>query len=90
MARMGSDPTRLQRRAAGYDARRYARSQEARLVAGFFLILYLVGGPLIWWFYGPAGMLLGLGCITAGLVTFLLLFGLMTLIGWWANREDGA
>jgi hypothetical protein len=80
MARMG-------RRKRGFDARRYARSQEARLVLGFFLLLYGVGGPLIWWFYGTAGMALGLGCITGGLLVFLLVYGLVALIGWWANRE---
>lgn len=73
----------------GFDPRRFARSQEVRLVAGFFLLLYGVGGPLIWWYYGTGGMLLGFGCFTLGLLVFLLLYGLVSLMGWWANREPG-
>lgn len=69
-----------------FDPRRYARAQEVRLVAGFFVLLYGVGGALIWWFYGRAAALLGLACITGGLLFFLLIYALFSLIGWWANR----
>ncbi len=74
------------RKRRGFDARRYARTQEVRLVVGFFVLLYLVGGALIWWFYGRAAALLGLGCISGGLLFFLLVYAMVTLIGWWANR----
>lgn len=79
---------RMARRKQGFDARRYARSQEVRLVAGFFVILYFVGGPLIWLFYGAGGALLALLCMTGALVFFLLLYGLVTLLGRWANKGD--
>lgn len=74
------------RKRRGFNARRYARTQEVRLVVGFFVLLYLVGGALIWWFYGRAAALLGLGCISGGLLFFLLVYAMVTLIGWWANR----
>ncbi len=77
---------RMSRR-TGFDARRFARSQEVRLVVGFFVILYLVGGPLIWHFYGAGGALLALLCMTGALVFFLLLYGLVSLLGIWANRD---
>jgi hypothetical protein len=74
------------RRPSGFNPRRYARSQEARLVLGFFLLLYVVGGGLIAWFYGLRAMALGLACITGGLLLFLALYGLVALIGWWAGE----
>lgn len=77
----------MARRRSEFNARRYARSQEVRLVAGFFVILYVVGAPLIWLFYGAGGALLAVLCMTGALVFFLLLYGLVSLIGRWGNRD---
>jgi hypothetical protein len=74
------------RRRSNFDARRFARSTEGRLVVAFFLLLYLVGGGLIWGFYGRAAALLGVACITGGLCFFLLLYAIMLLIGYWAGE----
>jgi len=83
-APMSDSPRRRANRT--FDPRRYARSQEVQLVAGFFVLLYLVGGALIWWFYGGPAAVLGITCITGGLIFFLLIYLLFSLIGWWANR----
>ena len=72
----------------GFDPRRYARSQDVRLVAGFFAIAYLVGGAVVGWFYGWRGALAAVFCLTAGLLFFLMIYGLVALVGWWANRDD--
>ena len=77
----------MRRKSRGFDPVRFARSTEGQLVIGFFLLLYFVGGGLIWYFYGPGGALLGWVCITGGLLFFLLLYAIVSLIGWWANRE---
>lgn len=74
------------RRRSSFDARRFARSTEARLVVAFFLLLYLIGGGLIWFFYGQYAALLGLVCITGGLFFFLFLYAIMILIGYWAGE----
>lgn len=74
------------RRRSSFDARRFARSTEARLVVAFFVLLYLVGGGLIWLFYGPAAALLGLACMTGGLCFFLFLYTIMILIGYLAGE----
>ena len=73
-------------RRRGFDPARFVRSTEGQLVIGFFVILYVVGGGLIWYFYGPGGAIAGGLCITGGLFFFLLLYGLVSLAGWWANR----
>jgi hypothetical protein len=71
----------------GFDPRRYARSQEVRMVAGFFAITIVLGGAGIWYFYGFQPAVLGVTCILGGLLAFLLLYGLVSLIGRWANRQ---
>ncbi len=80
MAAMGRRNTR-------FNPTVWARSTEGQMVIGFFLLLYIVGGALIWWFYGFAGMVLGLSCISGGLFLFILLYGIVSLLGWWANRD---
>jgi len=77
---------RASRRPA-FDPRRFARSTEGQLVIAFFLLLYGLGGGLIWFFYGQGAALLGLGCITGGLLFFLMLYGIMVLIGRWAGED---
>ena len=65
----------------GTDPGHYFRSTEAHLVLGFFLLLYLIGGGLIWLLYGFGAALLAGLCTTGGLLLFLLLYGLVTLLG---------
>lgn len=76
----------MSRRRRGFDPVHFVRSTEGQLVIGFFVILYVVGGALIWRFYGPGGAIAGWLCITGGVVFFLLLYGLVSLVGWWADR----
>ena len=54
------------------DLRAYARSTQARLIAGFLLVVFLVGDGLIFLFYGTGAGLAGLICLLAGLLPILL------------------
>jgi hypothetical protein len=65
---------------------RFVRTTEGQLVIGFFVILYVVGGALIWRYYGLGGAIAGWLCITGGLFFFVMLYGLISLAGWWADR----
>jgi hypothetical protein len=65
-----------------FDPRRFARTLEGQSAIAFFLLLYGVGGGLIWFFYGWAAALVGLACITGGLLVFLLLYAIMLFIGY--------
>lgn len=76
----------MRRKPSGFDPRRFVRTTEGQLVIGFFVLLYVVGGLLIYWFYGVGGMILGLSCITGGLFAFVLLYAIVSLIGWWAGE----
>ncbi len=49
------------------DLREYSKQTDRRLVIGALLILFIVGGGLIWWFYGTGAAGLGITCLMAGL-----------------------
>lgn len=74
------------RRDHEFNSRRYERGQEIRLLLGFVALLYVVGGALIWHFYGAAGAVLGLSCATIFLVVLALLYALIVLVGRWAGE----
>lgn len=53
--------------------RDYARQTDRRLIIGALLILFLVGGGLIWWLYGSGGASMGVFCMLAGLTPVILI-----------------
>ena len=73
------------------DLRRYARQTNARLIIGGILLLYLVGGGLIYIFYGKSAALTGLACLTLGLapvVLVWLILWVMEKVVEKANRDE--
>ena len=64
------------------DLRRYHRQTNRRLLIGFFLILFILGDGLIWYFYGREPALFGLFCLVAGTAPILLIY----LILLWIER----
>ena len=64
------------------DLREYARSTQMRLIAGFLLLVFLVGDGLIFLLYGRGAGLAGLICLLGALLPiFLVVFFL-----WLADR----
>jgi hypothetical protein len=61
------------------DLRRYARQTDIQLIAGFILLLLVVGEGLIWFFYGREGAILGLFCVGAGIAPIVLIWLLLSL-----------
>ena len=72
----------------GFNATHFTRSSEIRLLAAFFLLLAGVGGALIWLFYGANAAYLGWGCMAVFGFFFALVWGIMSLISWWANKDE--
>lgn len=64
------------------DLRAYARTTQARLIAGFLLLVFLIGDGLIFLLYGAGAGLAGLICLLAG----LLPIGLVVFFLWLADR----
>lgn len=63
------------------DLRQYARGTNRRLIAGLVVIVLVMGGALIYEFYGLSAALLGMVCITAGLLILLVIWGLLIVMG---------
>jgi len=71
------------------DLRKYARQTNFRLIAGFLLVLFVVGDGLIYLFYGRNAALMGLVCLVAGITPVILIIGVLWLIDWIAQRNRG-
>ncbi len=74
------------------NSRAHRAQTDRRLLLGFFALLFVVGGGLIWLLYGSGAAALGLGCMAlgaalAGLV-LLLMLGLQWLSDWLDRRDE--
>jgi len=54
------------------DLREFARSTQVRLIAGFLLLVFIVGDGLIFIIYGTGAGLAGLVCLLGALLPVLL------------------
>ncbi len=56
-----------------FDLRKYARQTNIRLLAGFIVLLFIIGDSLIYFVYGREAAILGILCLLAGLFPLLLI-----------------
>jgi uncharacterized SAM-binding protein YcdF (DUF218 family) len=71
-----------------FDLRKYARQTNLRLVAGFTLILFLIGDGLIWMIYGREAAILGFICLLAGLFPLVLISLVLWAMDWFVKRQN--
>ena len=71
------------------DLRNYARQTNRRLLFGGIVLLFLVGDGLIYLIYGREAALLGLLCLSVGLVPLLLIWLILSVIEWVVKRSQG-
>jgi len=64
------------------DLRDYAKNTDRRLVIGGLILLFVVGGGLIWWLYGSRGAGLGASCILAALTPVIFILIIFKAIDW--------
>ena len=73
--------------------RRHRERTDRNLLLGFFALLFVVGGGLIWLLYGGGAAAFGLGCMAVGAVlvglVLFIMFGLQWLSDWLERRELG-
>ncbi|NJD58451.1 MAG: hypothetical protein C3F13_08000 [Anaerolineales bacterium] len=72
----------------GRDLRKYSRQTNFRLVAGFVILLFIVGDGLIYIFIGKGAALMGLVCLISVLLPLLLIVLSLWLIDWIAKRNN--
>ncbi len=70
------------------DLRKYARNTNIRLLVGFILLLFIVGGGLIYMIYGPQGAFFGLICLLAGLSPLVLIALILWVMEWIVKRAN--
>jgi len=71
------------------DLRKYARDTNIRLLAGFILLLFIVGDGLIAIIYGSGAALMGALCLVAGLAPLGLIALALLGIDWIVKRDRG-
>lgn len=71
------------------DLRAYSRQTIIRLIAGVLVILFLVGGGLIYLIYGPAPAAFGLLCLGAALLPLVFITLILNLMEWIVKRYRG-
>ena len=64
------------------DLREYSKQTDRRLIFGALLILLVIGGGLIWYFYGAGGAGLGLTCVLAALSPVILILAVFLAADW--------
>jgi TM2 domain-containing membrane protein YozV len=70
------------------DLRQYARQTNFRLVAGFFLVLFIIGDGLIYLFFGREAAIMGLICLVAGIAPIILILLALWIIDWIVRRNN--
>jgi hypothetical protein len=70
------------------DMRKYSRQTTIGLIIGGLLLLFIVGGGLIYLIYGQSAALSGLGCLLFGLVPIGIISFILWLLGWISKRAN--
>lgn len=70
------------------DLRKYARNTNIQLLVGFIILLFAVGGSLIYMIYGIEGTIFGFICLLAGLAPLALIALILWVLEWIVKRAD--
>ncbi|MBN1659364.1 MAG: hypothetical protein JXA93_13245 [Anaerolineae bacterium] len=74
--------------ARSFEPGRHRRGTEARLVAGGYLILIVIGGALVWLLYGRAAALTAVICLLAMASIVVLLWLILSLLERWVGEDE--
>lgn len=73
------------------DMRRHRSNTDRNLLIGFFALAFIIGGALIWVFYGTGAAALGVICVAGGAVLAGIVMGIMVGLQWlsdWLERRE--
>jgi protein-S-isoprenylcysteine O-methyltransferase Ste14 len=71
-----------------FDPRRHWHQTQARLIVGGMLILLVVGGTLVWVFYGRTAALTAIACLLATGGILGLLWLILALLERWVGEDE--
>ncbi|MHB0922812.1 MAG: hypothetical protein ACYC6H_10050 [Bellilinea sp.] len=69
------------------DLRQYSKQTIQRLIAGGLILLFAVGGALIFHFYGGGAAILGVVCLLAGLMPIGIIILILGIMEWIVERN---
>jgi hypothetical protein len=70
------------------DLRNFSRQTRIRLLAGFILILLIVGSGLVYLFFGLMALPTYYLCLAVGLVPLVLIWLVLSVMEWLVKRDD--
>jgi hypothetical protein len=68
------------------DLRKYQRQTITRLIIGGILLIYIVGGGLIYLIYGRNAAISGIVCLALGMIPLAAIFLFFIVIDWIVKR----
>jgi hypothetical protein len=78
----------MKKQKSTFDPRRHWLQTQSRLIAGGMLILLVVGGGLVWAFYGRAAAITAVACLLAAGSVFALLWLILSLLERWVKDDE--
>ena len=69
------------------DLRKHRRQTERNLILGGFALLLLVGGGLVWLFYGGSAALASWLCLGGGIALFGIVYLILKLMDVWSTAR---
>lgn len=69
------------------DLRQYSKQTIQRLITGGLILLFAVGGALIFHFYGGGAAILGTVCLIAGLMPIGIIMIILAVMEWIVERN---
>lgn len=75
----------------GHDLRKYRQQTIFRLIIGALILLFIVGGGLIYIIYGPQSAITAILCLTGSLIPVASVILILKLLDWIvhkANNDD--
>lgn len=67
---------------------RHRRQTQARLIVAGLLVLLVVGGGLVWLFYGFTAAVTAVLCLLGAAAVFALLWLILALLERWVKEEE--
>jgi Na+/melibiose symporter-like transporter len=78
----------VKREERSFSPQRHRRQTRARLILGGMLVLLVVGGGLVWLFYGRTAALTAVLCLLGAAAIMALLWLILTLLERWVKDEE--
>ncbi len=78
----------MKRKNRSFNPMRHWEQTQIRLFLGGMLTVLVVGGGLVWVFYGRAAALTAVACLLGAGGVFAFLWLILALLDWWVKEDE--